>query len=351
MSKKLLFLESFYGGSHKDFADGWIKHSVHDIELCTLPSCHWKWRLRAAALHFMNVVTPDKYEAIICTSMMSISELKNRWKRPIFLYMHESQLSYPLPKNSGVDHHGIHIDFNNCLAADWLVFNSQTHLDTFIGHIARYFERAPEYPPQWISEEIKTKAQVLHPGCQLQRYTKKTKNKRPVIVWNHRWEFDKNPQEFFAALEEVDLKNSCFDLVLLGECGQSVPKLFLAAQKKWGDRILHYGFVNSKKEYISWLQQSDLVISTAIQENFGISIVEAIYYGCFPIVPARLSYPEVLPQKYHHKCLYEDFDDLVAKIILFLEDYEEYETIRGGLSQSMFKYSWSSTISKYDAIF
>lgn len=283
MSKKLLYLESFYGGSHKDFADGWIQNSVHNIELRTLPSRYWKWRLRTAALYFMNSTTPDDYQAIICTSMMSISELKNRWNLPIFLYMHESQLSYPLPKNSKVDHHGIHIDFNNCLAADWLVFNSQTHLDTFIGHIAKYFERMPEYPPQWIIQEIQTKAQVLHPGCQLKSYTRVVKNKRPIIIWNHRWEFDKNPQEFFAALEEVDSEKLCFDLVLLGECGQSVPKPFIAAQKKWGNRILHYGFVTSKEEYISWLKQGDLVISTAIQENFGISIVEAIHLSLIHI--------------------------------------------------------------------
>ncbi|MBW2579340.1 MAG: DUF3524 domain-containing protein, partial [Deltaproteobacteria bacterium] len=35
---KFLFLEPFYGGSHRDFADGWIKHSRHRFDLFTLPA-------------------------------------------------------------------------------------------------------------------------------------------------------------------------------------------------------------------------------------------------------------------------------------------------------------------------
>ncbi|BBM83425.1 tRNA-queuosine alpha-mannosyltransferase domain-containing protein [Candidatus Uabimicrobium amorphum] len=350
--KKLLFLEPFYGGSHKDFADGWIQHSRHQIDLVTLPARFWKWRLRMAALYFVDIVDDfHKYDALICTSMMSISELKNHCQIPIFLYMHESQLSYPLPKSSKVDHHGIHIDFSNCLAADWLVFNSHTHMSTFIDHIDTYFARVPEYPPHWIKKIIMQKAQVLHPGCQLKNNAAFVHNKRPMIIWNHRWEFDKNPEEFFRALSEIDGKGYAFDIVLLGECGQDVPKPFIKAKDKWGERVLHYGFVDNKNDYITWLQRADLVISTALQENFGISVVEAMYYGCFPLLPHRLSYPEVLPREYHKECLYKDFADLIAKMEKFLQIPERRKEYRQRISQSMAKHSWEKTVEKYDAIF
>ena len=350
--KNLLFLEPFYGGSHKDFADGWIQHSQHNIDLVTLPARFWKWRLRMAALYFLDVVDDfKKYDAVICTSMMSISELKNHCTVPIFLYMHESQLSYPLPKSSKVDHHGIHIDFNNCLAADWLVFNSQTHMNAFISHINKYFARVPEYTPQWIHNIITKKAQVLHPGCQLKNNEVFPANERPIIIWNHRWEFDKNPEEFFAALREIDRKGYAFDLVLLGECGQDVPKPFIKAQQLWGQRILHYGFLPSKNDYIQWLQRADLIISTAIQENFGISVVEAMYYHCFPLLPHRLSYPEVLPSEYHKDCLYVDFSDLVAKIENFLQQKYPTKNIVKNISQNMSQYSWTKAVAKYDAFF
>ena len=350
--KNLLFLEPFYGGSHKDFADGWIQHSQHNIDLVTLPARFWKWRLRMAALYFLDIIDDfEKYDAVICTSMMSMSELKNHCSVPIFLYMHESQLSYPLPKSSKVDHHGIHIDFNNCLAADWLVFNSQTHMDTFLSHIDKYFMRVPEYAPRWVYEVITKKAQVLHPGCQLKERKVFATNERPIIVWNHRWEFDKNPEEFFAALREIDHKGYAFDLVLLGECGQDVPKPFIKAKEMWGKRILHYGFVQSKSEYIEWLQRADLVISTAIQENFGISVVEAIYYGCFPLLPRRLSYPEVLPYEYHSDCLYDGFSDLILKIEEFLQSAKLKKEYRQKMSHAMAKFSWEKVVKKYDTIF
>ena len=42
----ILFLESFYGGSHREFADGLVQRSRHRIELHTLPARFWRWRMR-----------------------------------------------------------------------------------------------------------------------------------------------------------------------------------------------------------------------------------------------------------------------------------------------------------------
>ena len=48
---RFLLLEPFFGGSHREFAEGLIEHSRHAIELRTLPARFWKWRLRGAALY------------------------------------------------------------------------------------------------------------------------------------------------------------------------------------------------------------------------------------------------------------------------------------------------------------
>ena len=45
----ILFLEPFYGGSHREFADGLVQHSRQRIELHTLPARFWRWRMRGAA--------------------------------------------------------------------------------------------------------------------------------------------------------------------------------------------------------------------------------------------------------------------------------------------------------------
>jgi hypothetical protein len=50
---KLLFLESYFGGSHGEFAKGLVEHSRYDIDLITMPERNWRWRMRGAALYFL----------------------------------------------------------------------------------------------------------------------------------------------------------------------------------------------------------------------------------------------------------------------------------------------------------
>ena len=48
------------------------------------------------------------------------------------------------------------------------------------------------------------------------------------------------------------------------------------------------------KKYLKILSEADIIVSTAIHEFFGISVVEAIAAGAYPLLPKRLAYPEVL---------------------------------------------------------
>ncbi len=51
---KILFLEPFYGGSHKDVAKGFADYSSHEVDILSLPPRFWKWRMRGAALEFIR---------------------------------------------------------------------------------------------------------------------------------------------------------------------------------------------------------------------------------------------------------------------------------------------------------
>ena len=55
------------------------------------------------------------------------------------------------------------------------------------------------------------------------------------------------------------------------------------------------GYVESKGEYWKWLNKADWVLSTAEHEFFGIAVVEALFAGCLPWLPEKLSYRELLP--------------------------------------------------------
>ena len=44
-----LFVEPFFGGSHRAFAEGLAAHGGHDLQLLTLPGREWRRRMRLGA--------------------------------------------------------------------------------------------------------------------------------------------------------------------------------------------------------------------------------------------------------------------------------------------------------------
>ena len=92
-----------------------------------------------------------------------------------------------------------------------------------------------------------------------------------------------------------------------------------AARERLGPRALAWGYAPDTAVYRDLLHQADIVVSTAVQEFFGIGVIEAMYCGCVPILPNRLSYPEILPPEHHAACLYDGPDDLVAKLRAAIE--------------------------------
>ncbi len=350
----ILFLEPFYGGSHKAFADGLVHHSSHSITLKTMPARFWKWRMRGAALHYLEKIQDwDRYDLIFATDLMSISDLKVLCPvslPPVILYFHESQLSYPLPEGEKMDYQFGFTDITSALTADAIIFNSQFHSDQFFKELPRFIRKMPEFLPKWAVDKIKQKSNVIHPGADLNHLnnTEPKQNKKPRILWNHRWEFDKNPELFFDVIDSVDKKGADFDLILLGENFQSVPTPFITARKRYRERILAYGYAESREEYYSWLQSADITISTAIQENFGLSVVEAVSAGAFPLLPDRLSYPEVVPESFHSKHIYSSRDNLEERLLSLLKDGIPTTS---HLSKTMTSHDWSTRIHDFDNLF
>jgi len=112
---------------------------------------------------------------------------------------------------------------------------------------------------------------------------------------------------------------------------------------------VQYGYVESRQEYIKWLQQGAIVISTAMQENFGISVVEAVRCGCMPLLPARLAYPEIIPDEFHSRVLYRDQNELVQMLFQLIKDYVQFRELRFRLSIAMERFAWENLIDRYDA--
>jgi len=352
---RFLFIEPFFGGSHRDFAEGLIAHSCHQIDLYTLPARFWKWRMRGAALYFAEKITsPTDYDGLITTNLMSLSDLKMLWGAacpPVLVYFHENQITYPLAAGEHRDFQFGFTDITTALAAQKNLFNSHTHMNAFFEALPGFIRTMPEYKPMWVVDTIKAKAEVLYPGCRFYQKRNRTTSQfplAPLVIWNHRWEFDKNPADFFDALAEVEKLGFDFRIALLGENFQKVPKAFIDAKARFGNKIIQYGYIKSKKEYVSMLSQGQIVISTSNNENFGISVIEAIRYGCIPLLPARLAYHEVLPKQFHKDFLYLDQRDLIEKLTFIILNINELQDIQIKISEAMGRFAWENMIKKYD---
>ncbi|KZS19890.1 Uncharacterized protein APZ42_013682 [Daphnia magna] len=103
---RILFIEPFFAGSHKQLLDTLISGIDFEelgYELLTLPGKKWHWRARTSALYFAEVI-PRKhvYEVLFASSVLNMAELIAL--RPDLmacrkvLYFHENQLIYPVRK-------------------------------------------------------------------------------------------------------------------------------------------------------------------------------------------------------------------------------------------------------------
>jgi glycosyltransferase involved in cell wall biosynthesis len=294
--------------------------------------------------------------ALLVTDMVNLPALialiRPRLDRtPILYYAHENQLTYPPPPGEKRDLTYGMINTLSMLSADAIAFNSQYHLDTFFDELPRLLKHFPDYNHLEIIPLLRQKSQVIPVGIALPAPATPPVQPRsgPIrILWNQRWEYDKNPRDFFAALYRLQAEKLPFQVIVAGENFRQKPQEFAEAKRRLGEHVLHWGYVPKRADYVRLLQEADVVISTAIHEFFGISILEAIAAGCYPLLPHRLSYPELIPVHLHDEHLYEDFADLVAKL---RRAVLHPELVRNRDRRSLAAaYAWPQVAPRYDAV-
>ncbi|PJF40728.1 MAG: DUF3524 domain-containing protein [Chloroflexi bacterium] len=360
MTLNILLIEPYYGGSHQAWADGYARHSRHNVTLLTLPAQFWKWRMQGGAVTIARLfnaynIQPD---VILVSDMMDLSTFRALTRKqtsdiPCALYFHENQLVYP--QNSRQKHgwqYGF-INYISAMAADAVYFNSAFHQRAFYDELPRMLKHFGDYNELESMEQLKAKSSVLPVGINLKRYDiyrPKTRpaNASPLILWNHRWEEDKNPRTFFQALYGLMNSGIAFRVAIVGENFRQEPTEFEEARQRLGDRVVRYGFVEEFAEYARLLWQADYIISTAYQDFFGISVAEAIYCGCIPILPGRLNYPALMPEAYHDDCLYRG-NALQPLLIKHLTGDIAVDTIP--LQRFISQFEWQHIAPQYDAAF
>jgi glycosyltransferase involved in cell wall biosynthesis len=361
----ILLLEPYNTGSHAAWATGYAAHSRHQVTPLSMPGRFWKWRMHGGAVtlarQFLAMgTTPD---LILTTDMLDLTTFLALTRArtghlPTALYFHENQLSYPWsPTDRDVSqrrnlHYGF-INYASALAADAVFFNSRYHMDSFLDELPRLLKHFPDHNELDTVEALRAKSEVLPLGLDLRRFDAHRPDSQPsipssppLILWNHRWEYDKNPQDFFRALYALADRGVDFAVVILGERFRQQPSEFAEAYQRLGERVHQFGYVPTFADYARWLWRADLLPITSHHDFFGASVVEGIYCGCSPLLPQRLSYPELIPSKYHITCFYRDFDDLVDRLEVAIVNLDQIRQI--GLRDAVARFDWSEMAPLYD---
>ena len=289
-----------------------------------------------------------KTDLILASSMVDLSlfdSLAKTQEIPKVIYFHENQFAYPVSdkdtdKVHARDQHYAFINLKSALIANELIFNSKYNKEAFLSGVENIIKILPDYTDSIEMEELIKKSKVIPLGFDLDFNL--NNEETPVILWNHRFEYDKNPDDFFNLMIDLQEEGFDFKLIVLGE-GADRHTLW---RERLNENTIHWGKVEKHEDYLKLLERATLLPVTSNQDFFGISIVEAISKGAHPLLPKRLAYPELIPKDCHNSVFYEDISSL-RKMIKRGKDNQTVENIQNFIK----KFDWKIVTDTYDNSF
>ena len=308
---KILLLSAYDALSHQYWRKGLVKQfPEYDWTVLTLPPRYFSWRLRGNSLSWAfgerNVLSED-YDLVVCTSMTDLSALRGMVPKlsqvPVLCYFHENQFAYPASGQQQNSVEPLILNIYTALAADRVLFNTGYNRQTFLEGAGKLLKKLPDYVPADVILRIQDNSAVLPVPLPESVYLAPEKGGRtePLeIISNHRWEYDKAPERMHMALSTLAEWRVPFKVHVVGQSFRQVPPVFAEMKQELVNYIGRWGYVELVDEYRRLLQQSDVVLSTAIHDFQGIAVLEGVAAGCQPVVPGRLAYPELFASRYRY---------------------------------------------------
>lgn len=267
----------------------------------------------------------------------------------VVLYLHENQLVYPLGPGQRPDE-GLQIaNWTSMAVADQVWCNSSYQRDSLLRALPPLLSRAPDNSHAHRLKGVLDTCHVVPVGVELSDIPTRgiTHDEgAPLVLWNHRWDHDKNPEAVFRSLTKLADEGVDFRLAIVGENSRVDPREFTEACRLLGDRVVQVGYL-PRLAYTELLGQADVVVSAARHEFFGIAVVEAIAAGAVPVLPRRLSYPELIAEQYETVVLYPD-GGLTVRLREVLKNLGWWRSQVEGLAEAMRRFDWSVLIDDYD---
>lgn len=332
---RILCLSAYDAASHRRWWRGLVDHMAeHDWTVLTLPARHFRWRIRGNSLSWAfghRDTLEAGWDVVLATSMVDLSALRGfvpaLADAHTVVYFHENQFAYPTSDDQHPDVTPAVVNLYSALCAERVAFNSRYNRDSFLAGARDFLARMPDGVPDDVVERIEQRAEVVPVPLDDACFAESTRPTEPAppdeasaadrplaIVWNHRWEYDKAPERFFAALQRVAARGLDFELHVLGQRFRSYPDCFERARADLADHIATWGYVDDVARYRDILRGADLCVSTSQHEFQGLAMLEAVAAGCRPLAPARLAYPEYVPEPWLYESRPDDADAEVAAL-------------------------------------
>lgn len=303
---RVLLLSAYEAVSHRYWAYS-LMAELDDIgwTLLSLPPRHFAWRIRGNPLSWWlkeHETLSQPYDVVLATSMVDIATLVGLFphlgQAKKIVYFHENQFAYPESNDQMPQVEAKMVNLYAALTADTLVFNTAYNRDSFFSGARQFLKKMPEnLPAAKPLERLRQQAKVLPvPIMPLAGIPQANANPRRII-WNHRWEYDKNPDDFFAVLFKLSEQQVPFELAVLGQRFRDVPPIFAEAEERLAAQTICWG-PQPEPAYHALLNGGGIVVSTTWHEFQGLAIMEAAQRGAIPLVPDRLCFPELYPSEY-----------------------------------------------------
>ncbi len=301
---RILLLSGYDAASHRQWREGLVR-SLPEFEWrsLALPDRHFYWRVRGNPLAFAfqhREVLAEPTDLLVATSMVDLATLRgfvpSLARLPTLLYFHENQFAYPTRKPGSNIVNAQLTSVFSALCATKILFNSRYNLGSFFNGAQLLLKKMPDGVPAGLLDGIKPLASVLPvPIEPLSFAVQKRQWTAPLqIVWNHRWEYDKQPQVFFDAMRLLRSSGLNFRLHVMGQSFREIPDCFEVARHEFSGCIDTWGH-QSQEVYEETLVQAHVVVSAALHDFQGLSMLEAIQRGCVPVAPDRVAYPDYVP--------------------------------------------------------
>lgn len=255
-----------YDTAMRSSVSGWDPLKFRDLEIAYAPAVYWCHQVESAT-HIDG----------------GYQQSFNRSARPIIVSQHFYVIheSLPYPLFGMFDRRWMQM--GGSLVAQRVVMNSQ-HAYTMLR------ESFGEYLNDATMDALLAKTRVLPFGLVTAEHMAIpiTPHDRPIVVYNHRFENYKRPDDTAALLNEARSAGHDFEVWVTQTVSQKVSDFPF-------DRIVGHP---DQMTYLRSIAVPGINVSNSVHETFCISMLDSIMLGQLPLAPRAVTFPELVPPDY-----------------------------------------------------